>query len=425
MLGVSSIYTFDISANPNALLATVHSSFSNPRAKALSEGFIASAAFLNQSADFLVGEGFASALRSASANLHGFAALGGGSLRHETGSHVDVDGYTLIAGLTAHPTLAAGDLTLGAFLEHGAGDYDTHNSFANAASVHGKGEAEYTVGGFLAQLDFPETQHGHFYVETSARAGKVKLDFRTRDLIDPFGRRAAYDSNSRYASAHIGVGYLWNIGERTTLKLYSQYLWSRQGSDTVRLTTGEFVKFAAVDSERTRLGVKWSQNVTQVAHFYLGAAWEHEYDGKARASIHGYRLATPGLTGDTGFAEAGFTLNPANTKPLTLEVGLQGYTGKREGVTGESAGKLLVLRHEAGDRSQETGNRRQKKHAALRAGKNLSPVFCSLSPVRIAPPKTPLDSPLSGGEGQWLFTSALWRNDETVVWLAHCPILRF
>ncbi|MDR3158546.1 MAG: hypothetical protein LBU11_05970, partial [Zoogloeaceae bacterium] len=82
------------------------------------------------------------------------------------------------------------------------------------------------------------------------------------------------------------------------------------------------------------LGARWSLDMTQAARFYLGAAWEREYDGKAKASAHGYRLPTPGLAGNTGFAEAGFTLNPTSAKPLTLDVGLQGYTGKREGVTG-------------------------------------------------------------------------------------------
>ncbi|MDR1646436.1 MAG: autotransporter outer membrane beta-barrel domain-containing protein, partial [Zoogloeaceae bacterium] len=227
-----------------------------------------------------------------------------------------------------------GDLTLGAFIEHGEGDYDTHNSFANAASVHGKGDADYTGGGLLAQLAFNATERGHLYTEASARFGKVKLDFNTRDLFDHLGRRAAFDSDSRYVSAHAGLGYVLKLNERSTLKLYGQYLWSRQGSDTVQLTTGEPVKFAAIDSHRTRLGARWNQNIATSANLYLGAAWEHEYDGKAKASIHGHRLDTPELKGDTGMLEAGFTLNPTAAKPLTLDIGIQGYAGKREGVTG-------------------------------------------------------------------------------------------
>ncbi|MDR0737058.1 MAG: hypothetical protein LBF51_09575 [Zoogloeaceae bacterium] len=153
MLGVSLPYTFDLAdCGGGQLLASVTSVGNpSPRAKALVEGFIAGTAFLNQGADFLAGKGVASAVRAhtetAHVDLYGFAALGGGSLRHETGSHVDVDGYILIAGLAAARSTNAGDLTLGAFLEHGEGDHDTSNSFANSASVHGKDDADYTGRG--------------------------------------------------------------------------------------------------------------------------------------------------------------------------------------------------------------------------------------------------------------------------------------
>jgi outer membrane autotransporter protein len=231
----------------------------------------------------------------------------------------------------------AGELTLGIFLEHGEGDYSTSNSFANAASVHGKGNADYTGGGLLAHLQFNRTQHGEFHAEASARLGKVDLDFRTRDLVDAFGRYTAYDSSSRYAGAHVGLGYVLNVNERSSLKLYGQALWSRQGADTVRLSTGEpaqSVRFAAVDSHRIRLGARWNRSVSENGKLYLGAAWERETDGKSRASIDGYRPDTPELKGNTGLVEAGFTLNPATARAWTLDIGVQGYAGQREGVTG-------------------------------------------------------------------------------------------
>ena len=33
---------------------------------------------------------------------------------------------------------------------------------------------------------------------------------------------------------------------------------------------------------------------------YIGAAYEHEFDGKARATAYGYDIRTPSLTGGTG-----------------------------------------------------------------------------------------------------------------------------
>ena len=40
------------------------------------------------------------------------------------------------------------------------------------------------------------------------------------------------------------------------------------------------------------------------------------------------------MRGGTGIGELGLTLTPSKTLPLFLDLGVQGYTGKREGVTG-------------------------------------------------------------------------------------------
>jgi outer membrane autotransporter protein len=170
-------------------------------------------------------------------------------------------------------------------------------------------------------------------VEASARAGKADTDFKS-NLRDGFGRSAEYDTKTGYLGGHVGVGYVLNLNERSKLDLYAQYLWSRQNDDKVKLTTGETVKFSAVDSQRTRLGAKWLYPLSQQTSAYVGAAWEHEYDGKAKASIYGYKLDAPKLRGDTGMAEIGFHLTPTQNKALTLDIGVQAHTGKREGVTG-------------------------------------------------------------------------------------------
>ncbi|GHU41963.1 hypothetical protein AGMMS50289_05950 [Betaproteobacteria bacterium] len=308
----------------------------NPQTKALAEGFLSGTAFLNQAQDFAAERGIHSALQTVqSSDKHGFAAIGYSTLRHNTGSHVDVDGYTLLAGLAATTPTQTGNLTTAAFIEHGEGNYDSYNSFSNAASVHGKGDTQYTGAGILARFAFDETQAAPLYLDASIRSGKVKTDF-SGNLYDGFGRAAAYNAKSTYVSAHVGAGYVINLTEQSKLDVYGQYLWSHQNGDTVKLTTGETVKFEAVDSQRTKLGAKWHHALNAKTTAYVGAAWEHEYNGKANASIYGYKLDAPKLKGDTGVLEAGLTLTPtaANQQGWSLDLGVQGYTGKREGVTG-------------------------------------------------------------------------------------------
>ncbi|MDR3158858.1 MAG: autotransporter domain-containing protein [Zoogloeaceae bacterium] len=95
------------------------------------------------------------------------------------------------------------------------------------------------------------------------------------------------------------------------------------------------MKFASVDSFRLRLGAQWQNQLGEDkdTHTYLGIAWEHEFDGRAKASIYGYHLDTAALSGGTGIVEMGFAANPYH-KSLTLDFDLQGYAGRHEGAKG-------------------------------------------------------------------------------------------
>ena len=62
-------------------------------------------------------------------------------------------------------------------------------------------------------------------------------------------------------------------------------------------------------------------------------AREYEFDGDARAAIYGHAIEVPSLRGSTGIGELGITLRPAKYRGLFVDLGAQGYFGKREGVT--------------------------------------------------------------------------------------------
>ncbi|MDR1368392.1 MAG: hypothetical protein LBJ76_06710, partial [Candidatus Accumulibacter sp.] len=63
-------------------------------------------------------------------------------------------------------------------------------------------------------------------------------------------------------------------------------------------------------------------------------AYDHEYGGEAKATTQGYRIDAPKLKGGSGLVEIGLTAKPSAGKPFTLDAGIQGYAGKREGVVG-------------------------------------------------------------------------------------------
>jgi hypothetical protein len=104
----------------------------NPQMKAVSEGFVGGAALVTQGGDTVAGPGLSNAVRAArgagagggegaALPLAGFGALSAGSMRYNSGSHVDMRSVSLLAGLSFGADLTPGRLTLGAFFEYGNG----------------------------------------------------------------------------------------------------------------------------------------------------------------------------------------------------------------------------------------------------------------------------------------------------------------
>ncbi len=100
--GIALLYDFDINAANNALVLIVKNVQTNPRLKSLSEGRLAGHAFLNQGSDLIIGQGTYSALRATEQN-QGLVAFGvgqGGTSQYDTGSHINVDGFSMLTGGT-------------------------------------------------------------------------------------------------------------------------------------------------------------------------------------------------------------------------------------------------------------------------------------------------------------------------------------
>ena len=371
--GVTLSYTFKLTADGNAVVATVMGDEDlppmdddddtpdtptgneggasvaprvNPQTKALAEGYLSGVALTLQGADLVAGKGIDAAGRAVRASLAGggkglaaFGALSGGWSRYNTGSHIDVSGFSLLTGLAWGADSVPGQFTAGMFFEYGSAATGTYNSFSNAASVSGDGSTWYMGAGLLARMDFNDSGPGHIYAEASARAGALNNKYRNDDLRDASGRRAEFDTSTPYVSLHAGLGYVWDLTDALSLDLSAKYFWTWQDSADSDLSTGEALHFDAVNSHRLRLGGRLTWAVNEHVSPYIGAAWEHEFDGTARATSLGYSLSAPSLTGDTGIGELGLSWTPTATTPLTIDLSVQGYTGVRQGYTGSLMAK--------------------------------------------------------------------------------------
>ena len=328
--GVSLRYGFDLSTDPNNLYATVNKVETNPQTKSLSEGRLGGLAFVNQGADLLSNAGIAYALEAAQTEKHLFSVISGGNSRYKSGSHVDVKGVNLLAGASTKLPNSSGNLLLTGFFEAGWGNYDSFNSFADG-DVKGNGDNRYYGAGILARQDFSNK----FYTEGSIRAGKLENEFNATVS----GKATHYKINKAYYGAHLGAGYLMPLGTGE-LDMYGKYLWTRQngGKHTI---AGDVFTFDDINSQRSKLGARYSHPLNESTTLKLGAAWEYEFDGKANASVHGLPIAAPSLKGHTGVAEAAIKITPVKNKDLSFELGVQGHAGKRQGVTGHVAVKYV------------------------------------------------------------------------------------
>ena len=341
MQGVSLRYKFDLQKrNADELIATVTDAAVMEQTKSLVETRAAASALLNGGADLLSGMGMDAAETAAAApdaatadganaadaaiesgSYELWAAQGASGERIETGSYVDAKGWNLAVGFAKRDAMDAGKLTYGPFVEYGRGSYDSYLD----DGTHGDGASSYIGGGFMVKWAGADQS----YVEASLHAGRIKSDYSGNIS----GTSTSYDASNSYLAGHIGIGRKFNLGTGAALDGYAKYFCSHQSDASATLRTGEKYDFGSVTSSRVRLGVRYTKKPAPRSEFYVGLAWEHEFDGAATASYEGYATPSPSLKGGSGMLELGYRFTPKEGS-VSYGVNLTGWQGKRKGFTG-------------------------------------------------------------------------------------------
>lgn len=321
-------YDLTMGQNATDIYATVVGSSVNPKTSSFLEGRLAGLALVTQGADMVADQGMSSAIAAAEqqeGRLTVFGTVSGGASRYDTGSHIDLDGFGLMAGVSGKQD----NLTGAVFVEGGWGSYDSHNNFSNG-SVHGDGDTHYYGIGLLGRT----TLKNGLYLDGSFRIGKTSTDYTGKDYLDGAGNQAHFKSKVTYVSAHAGVGYMMPLNSVTDLDVSAKYLWSRQGSDSVTVGSDP-VNFDAENSQRLRGMAKVLRKVSPQLAVTGALGYEYEFDGKAKGTVHHmYGIDSPSLEGGSGIGEIGLEYTPQGNQRLSLEAKLAGYVGQREGVSG-------------------------------------------------------------------------------------------
>lgn len=328
--GVSLEYDFTtVLQNGDSLVTTIIKSGISDDTKSLVETQAAAAGFINSGADLLVSSGITSMSKVTSAEDNAiFGAMSGGSMRYDTGSHADVKGYNFALGMGKAVANNAGRLTFGPFVEYGYGDYTSYLD----NGVRGDGKTKYYGVGVLARQD----DKSGVYYEGSLRYGRMDADYASNDL-GTAGVHSSYDSSSAYYGAHLGIGKVTGLNDTTKADVYAKLLYTHQNGDSVTLQgegNGEVYDFDAVDSTRARVGARVSKAYSERGTGYVGLAYEYEFDGEARATVKGFSTPAPSIKGSSGLVELGYILQPQGVNDPTINIGLQGWGGKKQGFTG-------------------------------------------------------------------------------------------
>lgn len=286
-------------------------------------GAAAGMAALSAGNDFVgeAAEGIASATNTGTDGVAVYGNMGGGSLRQETGSHVDAHTWNAILAVGHRNAKEKGSFDYGAFFEYGRGNYTTVNG-----DQRGDGDTHYTGGGFMAKY----TLKNGVYAETSLRAGRI-TDNANSVLRDALGNGYSYKTSAPYYGFHLGVGKVFDLGDGRSVDLYGKFFYNHRNG--VSFNAGGAYDLDAVNSQLLRLGARYTMK-RDSWNYYAGLAYEYELDGKATGTADGVAIRAASTKGGSLRGELGATFRPSEDSPWNIDLNVSGFAGKKRGVSG-------------------------------------------------------------------------------------------
>ena len=299
----------------------------------------ASAALMDEGADFVAGEGIDRALQASQClpgepcGAKAFVAVNGGYSTYKAGTTFDMSYGNMLAGIARQCKIGPVGYLAGVFFETGLSRFHSEYEPDDSRSIDSEGHDYYYGVGALAKVFLNRDLLKGLYAEGSIRYGLMMGDWQSHD-IQADGQTADWDGRAPYLTAHGGLGYMWDVTDNVTADVYAKYFWGHLWGDDGTICGQQF-EFDDIYSSRVRTGARLNFKKDETFSWYLGGAWEHQFDAKSTGSIYGYDVPSTDLRGNTAIAEAGVFFKPAADSDFSFILGTTGYFGeKREGVTG-------------------------------------------------------------------------------------------
>ena len=299
--------------------------YADADAKSPVETQSAALTMLNLGHDLLTTAGYENAALAVDGEEEGsvnpFITMSANNQKLDTGSHVDLKAWNMNLGFARKINNNSGKLLIAPVIEYGRGSYDSYLD----NGTHGDGDAHFWGAGLMAK----QLNDDGLYYEGSLRAGRMSTDYQSA-----VAGGIKYDSDATYYAAHLGMGKVVQLNDKDTIDYYGKLFYTRQQGDKVTVGTGATYDFDATTSLRTRLGARYTHQLSEKNAFYAGLAWQYEFDGESNAivatTLGSASAPAPSMKGDTGIMELGWRVN--NSDKFELGLGVNGSVGKQKGV---------------------------------------------------------------------------------------------
>ncbi len=299
--------------------------YADANAKSPVETQSAALTMLNLGHDLLTTAGYENAALAVDGEEEGsvnpFITMSANNQKLDTGSHVDLKAWNMNLGFAKKINNNSGKLLIAPVIEYGRGSYDSYLD----NGTHGDGDAHFWGAGLMAK----QLNDDGLYYEGSLRAGRMSTDYQSA-----VAGGIKYDSDATYYAAHLGMGKVVQLNDKDTIDYYGKLFYTRQQGDKVTVGAGATYDFDATTSLRTRLGARYTHQLSEKNAFYAGLAWQHEFDGESNAivatTLGSASAPAPSMKGDTGIMELGWRVN--NSDKFELGLGINGSVGKQKGV---------------------------------------------------------------------------------------------
>ena len=304
----------------------------NDQTNALMQSSIASAATMYAADELLIDSTMKS--RNGVRQTGPFAAARVGKYDLDVRGDLETN---VISGLLGYAVNLQGS-EIGAFVEMGHGTYDTKTAAASPlGKIRGDGKHNYVGLGVYGNYTTP-WEWLHF-------TGYVKGGWLRNEFSAPIaGVSVDFDRTSNYWGAHLGMYGEFQAAGKIKNRTFLNYFYDGRESESYSASgssdvAGADFHFNSLNSHRAQLGSVFEYAYTSALRPYAALTYEYAFkaDARGRATDQFGDLALNGtdLEGSTGIVSLGWTYQN-EAKHFEFDLGVNGYTGKRQGVSAQA-----------------------------------------------------------------------------------------